>query len=162
MDAEHERFMQVALEEAEQGKTEGNIVAVGAVITHGGVLVERGHNLVDSTFDVTAHAETATIRKLSTRLRKPIPRYRSAPGILAGHALYTTVEPCAMCAYACCAAGISTVVIGARFSRLGVTTHGEYAIEKLFRMLGQDVQVISDVLYEECAAVYRSGLAAGS
>lgn len=158
MESGHEALMRIAIEEAELGKTEGNMVAVGSVIARDGVVVERGHNTVDSTFDLTAHAETVAIRTLSTRLRKPIPRYRTGPGLLAGHVLYTTVEPCAMCAYACCAAGVSLVVIGARFARLGITTHGDYAIEKLFQMLGQDIQVVSGVLFEECAAVYRSGL----
>ena len=158
MNGEHERFMRVALEEAALGKAEGNVIAVGSVIVHDGVVVGRGHNLVDSTFDVTAHAETVAIRTLSTRLRKPIPRYRSVPGLLAGHVLYTTVEPCAMCAFACSAAGVDAVVIGARFARLGLAHHGDYAIEKLFRMLGNDIPVISDVLYDECAAVYRSAL----
>ena len=73
-------------------------------------------------------------------------------------AVTSKVEPCAMCAFACGAAGVSAVVIGARFARLGLTHHGDYTIEKLFRMLGHDIPVISDVLYEECAEVYRSAL----
>lgn len=158
MDNEHERFMKVALEEAARGRAEGNRIAVGSVVVRDGVVIERGHNTVDSTFDLTAHAETATLRSLSIRLRQPVPRYRTGPGLFAGHVLYTTVEPCAMCAFACCIAGVSAIVIGARFSRLNVTTHGDYAIEKLLAMTGQSIPIVSGVLADECAAAYFAGL----
>jgi tRNA(Arg) A34 adenosine deaminase TadA len=124
MDTDHTRFMKVALEEAALATAEGNI-GVGSVIVRDGVVVERGHNTVDSTLDLTAHAETMTLRRLSLRLRRPIPRYQTGPGLLAGHVLYTTVEPCAMCAFACCIADVSTIVIGGRFAGLGVTTPRE-------------------------------------
>lgn len=157
MESEHERFMKVALEEAALGKAEGSI-AVGSVIVRDGVVIERGHNTVDSTFDLTAHAETATLRSLSLRLGKPVPRFGTGPGLLAGHVLYTTVEPCAMCAYACCIADVSAIVIGARFSRLNLKTHGDYAIEKLLEMTGQSILIVSGILADQCAAMYFSSV----
>ena len=157
MESEHERFMKLALEEAALGKAEGSI-AVGSVIVRDSVVIERGHNTVDSTFDLTAHAETATLRSLSLRLGKPVPRFRTGPGLLAGHVLYTTVEPCAMCAYACCIADVSAIVIGARFSRLNLKTHGDYAIEKLLEMTGQSILIVSGILADKCAALYFSSV----
>ena len=157
METDHARFMKAALEEATLAKAEGNI-GVGSVIVRDGVVVERGHNVVDSTFDLTAHAETMALRRLSLRLRRPIPRYRTGPGLLAGHVLYTTVEPCAMCAFACCIADVSTIVIGGRFTRLGITTHAGYAIEKLLEMTGRSIEIVSGVLQDECAAVYRDSV----
>jgi tRNA(Arg) A34 adenosine deaminase TadA len=154
---DHTTFMTLALEEAELGRREGNL-AVGSVIVRDGGVVERGHNTVDSARDVTAHAETVAIRTLSIRLGRPIPRPGTGPGLLAGHTLYTTVEPCAMCAYACCLAGISTIVIGARFSWLQLTSHGDYAIERLLALTARDVTIVSGVLQEQCAAVYRASL----
>jgi tRNA(adenine34) deaminase len=153
MESEHARFMKAALEEAALAKAEGNI-GVGSVIVRDGVVLERGHNTVDSTFDITAHAETVALRRLSLRLRRPIPRYQTGPGLLAGHVLYTTVEPCAMCAFACCIADVSTIVIGGRFARMGITTHGSYAIEKLLEMTGRSIEIVSGVLHHECASVY--------
>jgi tRNA(adenine34) deaminase len=153
METDHTRFMKAALEEAALAKAEGNI-GVGSVIVRDGLVVERGHNMVDSTFDLTAHAETMALRRLSLRLRRPIPRYRTGPGLLIGHVLYTTVEPCAMCAFACCIADVSTIVIGDRFTRLGITTHASYAIEKLLEMTGRSIEIVSGVLHDECAAVY--------
>ena len=157
METDHARFMKAALEEAALAKAEGNI-GVGSVIVREGVVVERGHNMVDSTFDLTAHAETMALRRLSLRLRRPIPRYRTGPGLLAGHVLYTTVEPCAMCAFACCIADVSAIVIGGRFTRLGVTTHASYAIEKLLEMTGRSIEIVSGVLHDECVAVYRDSM----
>jgi tRNA(adenine34) deaminase len=157
MESEHARFMRAAIEEAALAKAEGNI-GVGSVIVREGVVVERGHNTVDSTFDITAHAETVALRRLSLRLRRPIPRYRTGPGLLAGHVLYTTVEPCAMCAFACCIADVSTIVIGLRFARLGITTHASYAIEKLLEMTGRSIEIVSGVLDDECAAIYWDSL----
>ena len=161
MDTEHERFMRVALEEARLAKAEGSI-GVGSVIVRDGVVVERGRNMVDSTLDLTAHAETMALRHLSLRLRRPIPRYRTGPGLLAGHVLYTTVEPCAMCAFACCIADVSTIVIGGRFARLGVITHAGYAIEKLLEMTGRSIEIVSGVLHDECAAVYWESMRASA
>ena len=62
MPGDHERFMRMALEEAARAKAEGNI-AVGSVIAHGETVVARGRNLVATTFDPTAHAETVALRE---------------------------------------------------------------------------------------------------
>lgn len=150
MTNEHERFMRVALEEAEAGWADGNM-AVGAVIVRDGEVLARGRNEAKSTLDLTAHAETVAIRRLSTRLGVVNPSMRADSGPLAGAILYTTCEPCPMCAWATCIAGISTLVIGARFADMGVG-YGDYAIERLLVMTGQPLAVVSRVLQPECEA----------
>lgn len=62
---------------------------------------------------VTAYAETQAIRPLSLDWRVVNPSLRADSGPLRGATLYTTVEPCAMCAWAICIAGMSELVIGA-------------------------------------------------
>ena len=153
MDSDHERFMRLAIEEAEQGAAEGNM-AVGAVIVMEGAVVARGHNEATSAFDLTAHAETAAIRKLSVRLRVANPGMRADSGPLARSTLYTTCEPCPMCAWATCIAGIST--LGARFVDMGLG-YGDYALEKLLAMTGQPLRVVSGVLRADCEALRLSG-----
>jgi tRNA(adenine34) deaminase len=150
-DTEHERFMRIALEEARAARAEGNM-AVGGVIVRVGQVLQRGHNEAVSTFDVTAHAETVALRRLSTRLRVVNPSYRAGQGPLADCVLYTTVEPCAMCCFAICVSGIAKVVIGARYARMGLR-FGDYAIEKLLALLDQPVTIVDGILYEECAAL---------
>ena len=151
MGDEHERWMRVAVEEAAKAGAEGNM-AVGSVIVHRGEVVARGRNEATSTFDVTAHAETVAIRQASARLRVVNPTLRADSGPLKGATLYTTCEPCPMCAWATCVAGLSTIVIGARFADMGVG-YGEWAIEKLLAMTGQPLTVVSRVLRAECEAL---------
>ena len=127
-------------------------MAVGSLIVHHGEVVARGRNEATSTFDVTAHAETVAIRQLSARLGVVNPSLRADSGPLKGATLYTTCEPCPMCAWATCIAGLSTIVIGARFADMGVG-YGEWAIEKLLTMTGQPLTVISRVLRAECEAL---------
>jgi len=151
MSAEHERWMRMAIEEAAKAGAEGNM-AVGSLIVHHGQVVARGRNEAASTFDVTAHAETVAIRQLSARLRVVNPSLRADSGPLKGATLYTTCEPCPICAWATCIAGLSTIVIGARFADMGVG-YGDWAIEKLLTMTGQPLTVISRVLRAECEAL---------
>lgn len=152
---DHERFMRVAIEEAVEGAALGNM-AVGAVIVRSGQVLARGRNEATSTFDLTAHAETVPIRQLSVGQKIVNPSMRADSGPLAGSTLYTTCEPCPMCAWAICIAGISTVVIGARFADMGVG-YGDYAIEKLLAMTGQPLSVVSRVLRDECEALRLRG-----
>ena len=145
--------MRMALEEAEAGAREGNM-AVGGVLVRGGEVLARGHNEANSTFDVTAHSETVVIRRASTHLRVRNPTMRVGAGPLGTSTLYTTVEPCPMCAWAICLAGIPEVVIGVRHAELGAT-FGDYAIERLIAMTGQPLRVVSGILRDESAELRR-------
>ena len=59
--ADHEHYMRIALEEAERAVAEGN-TAVGSILGRAERIVARGRNLVISTSDPTAHAETVALR----------------------------------------------------------------------------------------------------
>jgi tRNA(Arg) A34 adenosine deaminase TadA len=56
-----------------------------------------------------------------------------------------------MCAWAICISGISELVIGARFARMGVG-YASYAIERLLEMTDQPLRIVSGVRHDECAA----------
>jgi tRNA(adenine34) deaminase len=147
---DHGAFMRVALEEAERAAAEGNM-GCGAVIVEEGRVIARGRNQATSLRDVTAHAETQAVRQLSLARGVVNPTFRADSGPLRGTTLYTTVEPCPMCAWAICISGISELVIGARFARMGVG-YASYAIERLLEMTGQPLRIVSGVLHDECAA----------
>lgn len=151
MSGAHETWMRIALDEAAVAEREGNM-GVGGVLVREGQLLGRGHNESTTTADVTAHAETVLIREVSRRLRVVNPGMRANSGGLAGSVLYTTVEPCPMCAWAICLAGIARVVIGVRHADLGVS-HGGYAIERLIEMTGQPLQIEAGPFKDECAAL---------
>ncbi len=85
---DHETYMRLALDEAGLAIAAGE-VPVGAVMVHDGKVIAACHNLRETTFDPTAHAEMLALREaariLSTRR-------------LSGCTLYVTLEPCPMCA----------------------------------------------------------------
>lgn len=96
----HERFMRIALREAELAASEGE-VPIGAVITHEGTLVGKAHNQVEKLRDPSAHAEMIAITQAAAAL---------GDWRLTGCVLYVTKEPCVMCAGAIVLARIPLVV----------------------------------------------------
>jgi tRNA(adenine34) deaminase len=155
MPSDHQHFMRVALEEAALAREQRNM-AVGAVIARDGQVLARAHNQVSSTFDITAHAEAAAIRKLTMTTRQLNPGSQANSGPLAGSTLYATVEPCPMCCWVTCIAGISTIVLGARHAELGIP-FGQYTIEQLVALTERRITLVTGILTEECAAMARSG-----
>ena len=81
---------------------------VGSVVVRAGTVVGEGIEAVHARNDVTAHAEIQALRAASAHVGSPD---------LTGCTLYTTVEPCVMCAYAIRLARIALVVSGTRASR---------------------------------------------
>ena len=142
--ANHEHYMSIALEEAERGAAEGN-VAVGSILVSTERMVARGRNLVTSTSDPTAHAETVALRHAGEQL---------------GHTdfsnltLYTTFEPCPMCCGAILASGVHTLVMGVRHD-LTQSNWGAYTVETLLELTNKESQltVITGILTRECADV---------
>jgi tRNA(adenine34) deaminase len=151
----HERFMALALEEARKAADTGNMAA-GAVIVRDGNVLSRGYNAVHSTFDVSAHAEAVAIRNLTMTWRQLNSSSQAASGPFAGAALYATLEPCPMCFWLTCIAGISALVIGARHADLGIS-FGDYKVEKLMRMTGRNIELVTGVLADACMSLCRSG-----
>jgi tRNA(Arg) A34 adenosine deaminase TadA len=98
-----ERFMSAAIYEAMTAAKEGN-APIGSVITRNARIVERGHNKVFTTRDITAHAEIVAIRKLTKRIGSFDLRH---------YTLYSTFVPCAMCVATVLRANIPVIVYGA-------------------------------------------------
>ena len=155
MNDQHERFMRLALEEAQRALESGNI-AVGAVIVRGDEILARGRNEVNSSFDATAHAEIMAVRTLTTGQRRLNAGMQEDSGPFAGAVLYTTVEPCPMCCWATCVTGLSAIVIGARHADLDIS-YGQYSVEALIALTKRRMHVITGILTPECMAMFRSG-----
>ena len=138
---QHEKFMRIALEEARRAADEGN-VGVGSVIVMDDELIARGRNLVPTTHDPTAHAETVALREAASVLNTDD---------MTGAALYTTFEPCPMCCGALMNANIATLVMGGR-PTAEQTAWGDYTLERLIDLCCWDdrMEVVTDVLVEEC------------
>jgi tRNA(adenine34) deaminase len=106
---EDERWMRVALAEAQLGLKEGE-VPVGCVVVKDGVIIGRGHNRVETLKDPTAHAEILAL----TSAANTIGNWR-----LTGATVYITLEPCMMCTGALILARPKRVVFGARDEKFG-------------------------------------------
>ncbi len=107
--ADDQRFMREALRLADEAAAAGE-VPIGALVVVAGQVVGRGMNRVIRDGDTTAHAEIVALRE-SFRL---INNYR-----VPGATVYTTVEPCAMCAGALIHARVARVVWGAPDLKFG-------------------------------------------
>jgi tRNA(adenine34) deaminase len=104
-----ERWMDLALEEAETAAREGE-VPVGAVAVWEGNLVARDHNRSIQLIDPMAHAEVLVLRQAA----RVLTNYR-----LNGLQLFVTLEPCAMCAGALVWARVGRLVFAARDEKAG-------------------------------------------
>lgn len=104
-----EFFMRAALEEASQAFAKDE-VPIGAVLVYNGEIIARAHNQVESLQDATAHAEILCLRQASKKLNN----WR-----LLESTLYTTLEPCSMCAGALILSRVKNLVWGAPDIRQG-------------------------------------------
>ena len=131
--------MRLALNEAHKALKEGE-VPIGAVVVSGERIVGRGHNLVESLCDATAHAEMQAITAASSTL---------GGKYLNDCTLYVTVEPCVMCAGALAWSQIGRIVYGAADPKRGYTTVGG-------PILHPKTQVAGGVLAGECEEIVSS------
>ena len=134
--AADEQFMRQALAEARKAFDEEE-VPVGAVVVAGGRVVGRGHNLVETLSDPTAHAEMQALTAAASTL---------GGKYLQECTLYVTVEPCIMCAGAIGWAQVGRVVWGADDLKKGYRRYSEAVFHPR-------TSVSRGVLQQECEAL---------
>jgi tRNA(adenine34) deaminase len=139
-----EQFMRLALLEAEKAR-DLHEVPIGAVIVNeNGEILAAASNRTITDSDPTAHAEILALRTAA----RSIGNYR-----LTGCTLYTTIEPCVMCAGALVNARITRLVFGAHDERFG-------GVETKFRLCDSDelnhrMEIVSSVLADECRTMMQ-------
>jgi tRNA(adenine34) deaminase len=138
-----EAGMAVAVAEAQQAETHGD-VPIGAAIFRDGELLARAGNERELRRDPTAHAEVLAIRAAAQAL---------GGWRLPGTALFVTLEPCAMCAGAVVLARIPLVVYGTPDPKAG-------AAGSVLDVLGEPAlnhrpEVVAGVREAECAGLLR-------
>ena len=142
-------FMSLALEEALRAYHENEIPIGAVLIDEDGILIAHEHNRIEHLNDATAHAEILALREASRKLN----RRR-----LSGCTLYSTVEPCAMCAGALVLCRVKRLVYGATDSKFG-------AAESLFNVvnnpaLNHQLDVTAGVMEEESRNLMKKFFAA--
>ena len=138
-----EKFMKAALKEAKKAYDKLE-VPVGAVIVKDGKIIARAHNLKETKYDTTKHAEILAIQKASKKLNS----WR-----LIDCEMYVTLEPCSMCAGALINSRIKKVYIGASDRKTG-------AVGSVFNLLedytfNHKVEYEKGVLQDECESILK-------
>ena len=133
-----EKYMRMAIVEAERALAKRE-VPIGAVVVAADRIIGRGHNLVETLMDATAHAEMQAITAAMSTL---------GGKYLNDCTLYVTVEPCVMCGGALAWSQIGRVVYGAADAKRGYSTYSE-------RIMHPRTEVVSGVLQEECEALMQ-------
>ena len=134
-------FLQLAIAEARLAEESGE-VPVGCIIVSNGEVIARGRNRVIADSDPTAHAEIVAIRAAGQTLQN----YRFAECDL-----YTTLEPCAMCAGAILHARVRRLIFAAPDPKAGAC--GSVLSILNHPRLNHRVEVVSGLLADECGAM---------
>ncbi|HSW63648.1 MAG TPA: tRNA adenosine(34) deaminase TadA [Dissulfurispiraceae bacterium] len=140
--ASDDYFIRLALKEAEKARQKEE-VPVGAVLVINSRVVGRAHNIRESKFDPTGHAETIVIRCAAMRLK----RWR-----LNDATLYVTKEPCVMCAGVMINARLGRLVYGCSDTKGGAQTLFQILSD---RRLNHTVSVSAGVCEDECSGLLR-------
>jgi tRNA(adenine34) deaminase len=141
----YERAMRVAIERARFGAVASGDVPVGAVMLNKvGEIIALGNNQRELLRDPLGHAEIVAIKAAARSLGS----WR-----LEECTLIITLEPCVMCAGAIMQARIPRVVLGAWDEKAGASG-SKWDLLRDPRAL-HNVEVISDVLKDECAALLK-------
>ena len=140
VDAQWMRQALAAAHEAQQRHE----VPVGTCIVSGAGLLAVAGNRTRTDGDPTAHAEIVALREAARK----VGNYR-----LGGAVVYSTIEPCAMCAGALIQARVQRLVYGAPDERAG-------AIASRFQICDTDflnhrIEITSGVLEAECREVMQ-------
>lgn len=138
-----ERFMNLALNEARKAY-QADEVPVGCLVVHDNLIIGRGYNRTESLNDPTAHAEILAI----TAAAESLGSWR-----LNGCTVYSTLEPCIMCAGALVLSRAERLVFGAPDPKFGGCA-SLYQIVQDSR-LNHRLALTMGVLKDDCAAIMR-------
>jgi len=137
----HKHFMNEAYKQAQQAFEE-NEVPVGAVIVHENKIIAKAYNQVETLKDPTAHAEMIAVTQAANFLSQKW---------LTNCSIYTTVEPCSMCAGALVLARIQKIYFAAKDPKTGAC--GSVVNIAHHNQLNHRIDIESGLLEEECSLI---------
>lgn len=138
-----EYYMKIAINEAKKALKKEE-VPIGAIIVKDGEIIAKAYNIKESKHDTTKHAELIAIQKASKKLES----WR-----LNGCEMYTTLEPCPMCAGAIINSRIKKVYIGAIDEKTGAVG----SVLNMFNdyKFNHNVEYENNILREECSKILK-------
>ena len=144
MDLSHEKYMALALSEAEKAGQMGEVPIGAILVSENGAILSAAHNRTVDLTDPTAHAEILALRKAAVKFNN----YR-----LLNTTLYVTVEPCIMCMGAIVHARISKVVFGTPDPKWGAAGSLYHFAED--DRLNHRVAITKGVCEQECRTLIQ-------
>ncbi|MCH6569286.1 MAG: nucleoside deaminase [Acidobacteria bacterium] len=142
-----QEFIRRAYEIARRAYAHGNR-PFGALLVDDGKTIAEYENRVNTSGDVTQHAETGLVA-LAT------PKF--SPEILSRSILYTSTEPCIMCCGAIYWAGIPKMVFGTTASQMSKLLDRDYVAlpaREVFQQIHPQMVVVGPVMEEEGLKVH--------
>jgi tRNA(adenine34) deaminase len=137
--SEHERYMQMALDQAAAAAANGEVPVGAVLIDQDGKVLAYGANETIKTCDPTAHAEIVCLRRAAVICSN----YR-----LLSTTLYVTVEPCVMCMGALIHARVARIVYGAPDPKWGAAgSLYDFAVDSRFN---HHPEIIAGICMEQC------------
>ncbi|WP_106604957.1 nucleoside deaminase [Chitinophaga ginsengisoli] len=144
MDLNNEYFMRECLGLARAAKQRGDS-PVGAILVRNGEIIARGIEGGKTHRDITYHAEIEAIREATALLNTQN---------LSDCIMYTTHEPCIMCAYVIRHTRIPTIVMGLTSGDIGGASSAYPLLKDTgIKKWGTPPQLITGVLEEACKAL---------
>ena len=137
-------FMEEALMEAKKALEKGE-VPIGAIVVLGEDIIGRGYNQPITKNDPTAHAEIMALRDASMNLKN----YR-----LKDTLVYSTLEPCLMCAGALVHARIKKLFYSASDLKSGVIENNGSLMQSAF--LNHKIGYEGGILTEESSKILKN------
>ena len=150
-------MMELAIEEARASRRGGN-KGYGAVVALGNRVVAQAHDTAATEGDPSQHAEYAPCVHAGGAAIRQAGRVLDDPD-LCGAILFSTCEPCPMCASLAVWANLTTVVYGASIedmARMG-RTRIRVGAQEIVDRSPVWMEVIGGVRQAECAALYQDG-----
>lgn len=140
-----ERMMREALRHAAIAETLDEVPIGAVILDANGEILSAAGNRTRTDCDPTAHAEIIALRAAA----QVVGNYR-----LTDASIYSTIEPCAMCAGALIQARVKRLVYGAPDERFG-------AVRSKFQIcdsssLNHQIEIVSGVLETECRAIMQA------
>lgn len=138
------KFMKMAIAEAQKGIAAGHGGPFGAIIVKDGKVVAKGHNHVVANNDPTCHGEIDAIRKACKKL---------GTFDLSGCEIYTTGYPCPMCFCAILWANIEKVYFGCNTTDTEIIGFRDKEFEE--GIPAKKIAMCQEVDREECLKLYK-------
>ena len=107
-------YMQIALNEARKAYNEGEIPIGAVLVDKNNNILYKAHNQTEKFKNITYHAELIAINKVIKKLK-----LKHLYNTNNNYTLYTTLEPCPMCAGAIMLSKIDRIVISAKDPKSG-------------------------------------------